>query len=214
MADFNDPVSQSQVATSVSLIVRVREGDPAGWKRFVMLYSPMIYGWCRKSGLQPVDAEDVAQETFSSVANSIGRFSHNGSAGSLRGWLWTITRNKILDHHRNHEHRPAVLGGTDFRMVIENQAESPEEELPGDSADDRELFLRALGLLRSEFQEQTWQAFWRLTVERTTAAQIGVELGMTKKAVRQAKYRVIQRLRAEFGEILDLDKFLADRQGD
>lgn len=212
MADQVDHPLTSQVATSLSLIVRVREGDPSGWKRFVTLYSPMIYAWCRGSGLQPADAEDVAQETFSSVANSIGRFSHNGSPGSLRAWLWTITRNKILDHLRNHERRPAALGGTDFRMILENQAQAFEEVAPESPADEKTMFLRALELLRLEFSDQTWQAFWRLTVERTSAAKIGEELGMTKKAVRQAKYRVIQRLRAEFGEILELEKFLSEDQ--
>jgi RNA polymerase sigma-70 factor (ECF subfamily) len=64
--------------------------------------------------------------------------------------------------------------------------------------------MRALELIRSEFQERTWTAFWRLTVEGHTAAEIGAELGMKSNSVRQAKFRVMQRLRTEFGDLIDL----------
>ena len=197
----------AQVVTSLSLILRIQEGDTTGWKRFVALYGQMIYGWCRQSGLQPSDAEDVSQEAFTSIATSIGSFSHRGVPGAFRGWLWTITRNKILDHFRNLDRRPGAVGGTDFRMRVESVPNLPEEVPQAELSQEQALLLRALEQLKGEFQEQTWQAFWRLTVERTTAAKIGEELGMTKKAVRQAKYRVIQRLREEFGDLLDLSGF-------
>lgn len=204
MSEPLDLTTSTRVATSLSLLLGAREGDPSSWKRFVTLYSPLIYTWCRNAGIQPSDAEDVAQEVFSSVSTSLIKFSHPGGAGAFRGWLWSITRHKILDHFRGLNRRPGVIGGTEFQCRVEQVPDLPDA-VPESSFSEKEgLLLRALELLKGDFQEQTWQAFWRLTVERVTAAQIGEELGMTKKAVRQAKYRVIQRLREEFGEILDL----------
>jgi RNA polymerase sigma-70 factor (ECF subfamily) len=59
-------------------------------------------------------------------------------------------------------------------------------------------------MIRSEFQERTWSAFWRLTVEGHCAAEIAADLDMKTNAVRQAKFRIMQRLRMEFGDLIDL----------
>jgi RNA polymerase sigma-70 factor (ECF subfamily) len=57
-------------------------------------------------------------------------------------------------------------------------------------------------MIRSEFEERTWQAFWRTAVDGLTAADVGAELHMKSGAVRVAKCRVLQRLREELGDIL------------
>lgn len=59
------------------------------------------------------------------------------------------------------------------------------------------LVQRALELLRAEFEERTYQAFWRMAIEHHSTAEVAAELGMTNRAVRQAKYRVLCRLRQE-----------------
>ena len=61
------------------------------------------------------------------------------------------------------------------------------------------LLQRTLVVIRSDFDDNTWQAFWRLTVEGHAAGDIAVELGISPGAVRQAKYRVLCRLREEMG---------------
>lgn len=58
-----------------------------------------------------------------------------------------------------------------------------------------------LEALRGEFGPATMTAFWRMAVEGHAAADIALELGMTEKAVRQAKYRVLRRLREAMAEL-------------
>jgi RNA polymerase sigma-70 factor (ECF subfamily) len=62
---------------------------------------------------------------------------------------------------------------------------------------------RAIELIRAEFEDRTWRAFWLTAVEGRMAAEVGVELGMAKGAVRQAKYRVLRRLREELDGLPD-----------
>ena len=81
--------------------------------------------------------------------------------------------------------------------------ELSDESLSNSSGGDPAL-MRALEMVRSEFQEQTWTAFWRMTVEGHSASEIAADLGMKTNAVRQAKFRIMQRLRTEFGELIDL----------
>jgi RNA polymerase sigma-70 factor (ECF subfamily) len=57
-------------------------------------------------------------------------------------------------------------------------------------------------LIRDEFEEQTWQAFWLTTVEDRSSTDAAVALGMSAGAVRKAKARVLHRLRQEFGDVL------------
>lgn len=74
--------------------------QPEAWAQVITVFSPIVYRWCRQSGLTAHDASDVVQEVFSSVARGIGRFERVKETGSFRSWLATITRNRIRDHHR------------------------------------------------------------------------------------------------------------------
>ena len=61
--DTQDRVTSSgEASLSTSLLVRLRERDPAGWQRLVVLFAPEVYRWCRQAGLRAHDAEDVGQE--------------------------------------------------------------------------------------------------------------------------------------------------------
>src|SRR5215471_1548277 len=86
--------------TSLSTLSRARTNDPEAWRRLVHLYSPLLRRWCAKAGLQPADTADVLQDLFAAVHHNLGGFRKNGPTDSFRGWLWTITRNKIRDHLR------------------------------------------------------------------------------------------------------------------
>ena len=55
----------------------------------------LIYGYCRKSGLQDADAADVAQEVLKQVSRSIRGFVYDQQKGRFRDWLRTIARNKV-----------------------------------------------------------------------------------------------------------------------
>jgi RNA polymerase sigma-70 factor (ECF subfamily) len=66
---------------------------------------------------------------------------------------------------------------------------------------ERALFARALDLIRGEFEERTWSAFWRTAVDGRAAKDVGADLGMSAGAVRVAKSRVLRRLRQELGDL-------------
>jgi RNA polymerase sigma-70 factor, ECF subfamily len=61
---------------------------------------------------------------------------------------------------------------------------------------------RALELVRRDFADQTWEAFWRVTVAGQPAAEAAAELGTSVADIRQAKSRVLRRLREELGDLL------------
>jgi RNA polymerase sigma-70 factor (ECF subfamily) len=64
-----------------------------------------------------------------------------------------------------------------------------------------DLVQRALGAIQDDFSESVWRAFVMTTLQNHGSAQASNELGMTPNAIRQAKYRVLRRLRQELGEL-------------
>ena len=189
-------MSNDTTSTSSSLIRQLKERDASAWQRLTRLYGPAVYGWARKSGLQDSDAADVMQEVFRAVATAIDKFQSDQPGSSFRGWLWTITRNEIRASYNRRQTRPDATGGTDAQQQwqllpdLEQEVASSSEVL-----DSVGIAHRAVELVRDEFEERTWLAFWRAAVANQSAGEIARDLDMTEGAVRQAKYRVLCRLR-------------------
>ena len=94
-------------------------------------------------------------------------------------------------------------GGSDawrnFQQVVdplpcENEDETTEISL---------LWRRAMEQVRDEFEERTWLAFWLTVVEGRSPATLTAELEMTVAAIRQAKSRILRRLKLEVGDVVD-----------
>ena len=194
--------TQSSTATSRSLLERVRVDDPGAWGRLVDLYAPLVFRWCRRWNLPEQEIADIFQEVFQAVATHVAGFRKENRGDTFRGWLRTITRNKVRDYYRRLGREPAGTGGSDAQVRFSSlPAEHPRDE--DDSAEDqagRGLCGRALDLIRNEFEERTWRAFWLTAVEGRAPRDITNELGMSPGAVRVAKSRVLRRLREELGE--------------
>jgi RNA polymerase sigma-70 factor (ECF subfamily) len=190
----------SSAATSLGLLERARAHDAAAWVRLVALYAPLVFHWCRGWGLQEEDAADVLQEVFQAVATHLGGFRKERAADTFRGWLRTITRSKVHDHFRRRSREPAGAGGSAAQAWLAQTPAPPADDEATEGRAERGLFRRALEGIASEFEERTWQAFWRTAVEGRAAKDVADELNMTPGAVRVAKSRVLQRLREELGD--------------
>lgn len=186
--------------TSPSLLLRVKQHEPEAWTRLSRVYGPLVYQWSRRCGLSAEDATDIVQEVFAVLARRIDGFRRERADDTFRGWLWTIARNKVRDHVRRSQDRAVADGGTTAYQRLQQLADDAPEPWADDaerSVTQRGIVARTLALIQTEFEPTTWQAFWISAVERRTAAEIAVQLGITKHAVHQAKYRVRRRLREE-----------------
>lgn len=197
--------SQPSTSMSRSLLERVKRAEPEAWDRLVTLYAPLVFHWCRSWGLREQDAADIFQEVFQAVAVHIGGFRKERAGDTFRGWLRIITRNKIHDHFRRRGREPEGVGGSEAQAQL---AELPAPEASESSSlaeenVERGLVARALELVRPEFAERTWQAFWRTAIEGRSAPEVAAELSMSAGAVRVAKSRVLQRLREELGDLIE-----------
>ena len=194
-------------STSLSLLKRVRRFETDAWVRLSALYGPVVYGWCRRAGLQSNDAADAVQEVFRSVFQGISQFrgtDESQHGGSFRGWLWAVTRNHLLLCFRRNQHIPHAVGGTDAQVRFTQQPDptpSLDESEPDVEGTRRRLLHRAMDLVRADFNDATWTAFTRITLQGHAIQDVASELGLTMNAVRQAKFRVLRRLREELDDV-------------
>lgn len=193
----------SHGSTSSSLLERVKARNPEAWQRLASLYGPTLLLWCRQAGIPADDAADVVQETFLDVARGVADFRRQRPKDSFRGWLWTITRNNILDHFRRIQGSAQAQGGTAAQEALAQVPDSLSDASQPPGPLTGFLEQRFIAAIRAEFEDRTWSAFWQSAVEGREAADIAAELGMSKRAVRQAKYRVLCRLRQELDGLLD-----------
>lgn len=162
----------------------------------------MVRRWCRADGLQDADVADVFQDVFRAVAVNILAFRHDQPGDTFRGWLRTITRNRICDHFRQHSKEPRAEGGSDAQAWLADQPGDMSFSEGTASQEPSALFGLAI-LLKSDFSDRVWQAFWRTAIDGVSPREVADELKMTPHAVRQAKSRVLRRLRDALGELPD-----------
>jgi RNA polymerase sigma-70 factor (ECF subfamily) len=191
-------------STSTSLVARAQRQDAQAWQRLCDLYAPVVYQWARQAGLQASDAADIGQEVFRVVAARLGSFQRANPGDSFRGWLYGITRNKLREHFRRRTVGGEGEGGSEAlaRLQLLSTALSSDSSAAGPANARTALMHRALETIRSEFEATTWQAFWRATIDDHKTADIAADLTMSTAAVRQAKYRVLRRLRQELDGML------------
>jgi len=189
-------------STASSFLERVKAHDAQAWGQLAALYGPLVYSWARRAGLKPEDAADVVQEVFRAVVTHIMGFRRDRPGDSFRGWLWTITQNKLRDYWRREGAQPEAAGGTDAQQRL-LQVPASADSLSAESVGSAEAtaFRLAVETIRPQFAERSWQAFWRVVVEGQCPADVAADLSMSVNAVYVARSRILSRLRQELGDL-------------
>lgn len=185
--------------TPASLLERLRgPGDPEAWDRFVSLYTPLIFSWGRRAGLQDEDAADLVQEVFVILVQTLPKFAYDQHQ-SFRAWLRTVTLNKWRDGRKRSGRQiqaadAAPLAGLATTNDVETFWETEYRQ---------HLARNALRVMQADFQPTTWKAFWEHVVAERTAPDVAAKLGISIGAVYAAKIRVLDRLREELSGMLE-----------
>ncbi len=181
--------------TSVSLLQKLRRPSaPDAWDRLVRLYTPLLFYWARRQGLQETDAADLVQDVLVVLVRKLPEFQYQPGR-SFRGWMRTVLLNTWRDRPRRGA--PAPL----------DSAVQPAVPADVDGLEEREYRLYVLGqalrLMAADFAPATWQACWETVVCGRPAAEVAAELGLSVNAVYLAKSRVLSRLRQDLDGLLD-----------
>ncbi len=178
-------------STSRSLLRRVQLQDEAAWERLSLIYAPTVYAWCRKANLQAADSADIVQEVFQSVAIHIKNFQSDKPGSTFRGWLWTIYRSKLMDFYRRCP-LPGAGSAVERVTALHESSSSDDDQQRAERA---QLVNRALRIIKGDFRQRTWDAFWRTTMLSEPVKEVAEKLGLSSAAVCMCRSRVLRRLR-------------------
>jgi RNA polymerase sigma-70 factor (ECF subfamily) len=187
--------------TRPSLIVRLqRDDDESAWGEFVAIYRPVIVRVAVSYGLQPTDAEDLAQQVLLSVARSITDWEHDPDRAHFRTWLGRIVRNAATNAlSRRKADRGA--GGTTALQAMQRVVSDQDAMELLEVEWRREAFRWAADQVRDDFESATWEAFWLTAVEGLPASEAARRTGKSVGAVYVTKSRVMQRLQRKVCEL-------------
>ncbi|HEX3313390.1 MAG TPA: RNA polymerase sigma factor, partial [Gemmataceae bacterium] len=146
------------------------------------------------------DAADLMQDVLRSVSSSMPRLEYDPDRGSFRGWLFTVTRNKIFNFLDGRRRRVQGSGDSRVQHKLEQQA-SADSDGDWEAGYQQGLAARALQRVKREFQAATWDAFTQTAIDGRSPAEAARKVGLSVGAVYVAKSRVIARLRQEIERI-------------
>ena len=195
--------TDSRGSTHSSLLRRAALHDGRAWQELVDLYGPLISTWCRRTGADWHMTADCIQEVFLVLANRLNTFRPTGSSGAFRAWLWSIARNKLIDLFRASNRQPLASGGSTAHLALQSVAAEQDwmRDEPTETFDVGSLTRRAIEQVRTEFTAQSWTVFERTVVDGIETSIVSKEFGISPSAIRQAKSRILRRLRQQLGDL-------------
>ncbi len=204
IATMEEPLSS--LHTRPTLLFRLRDWqDKTSWEEFYRLYRNFVYGLARRGGLTHVEAEEVAQEVFVRVAETITKFESDPERGTFRGWLAQLTRWRIADKFRARPRDAAAPGprrGEDFNdatRTIERIADDKTSIL--DTASETEwqkhVMDAALARLARRVPAKHFQVFDLYSRQGLPVMQVSQMLGINPASVYLISHRLTKQLKAE-----------------
>jgi RNA polymerase sigma factor (sigma-70 family) len=142
------------------------------------------------------DAADLIQDVFVVLVEKLPTFEY-APGGGFRRWLCTILLNKWRDRKRVAARAPVAAGRPDAPI------DDDLRNMIGEAEYRQQVVSRALTLMRSEFEPNTWRACWEHGVLGRPAAAVAAELETTENAVYLSTSRVLRRLRGSLRGLLD-----------
>lgn len=181
--------------TRSSLLERLRDSsDAASWQHFADLYQRLIFQVCLRKGLTRQEAEEVAQETLTSVAQSMPGFAYDRSKGSFKGWLARVTRNHIADFltkkTREASCRVDLPAGAAEAITASPEQAAQELDALWESEWRDHLLNRALLRLRETLSSRSLQIFQLSAVQHWSIAEIAASLCVSRAQIYLVRHRV------------------------
>jgi RNA polymerase sigma-70 factor (ECF subfamily) len=153
------------------LLGRIAQGDIEAFQTFYSRYAGRVLAYARQLARGRDLAEDVVQEVFVAVWRRAASFRPD--RGDPAGWLYTITRNKLVDHWRK-TGEGAELDELDERRLS-------EDETPGDL---RLSVRQALTRITPEQRRAIAMAYFGGLTYEETARRLDLPVGTLKSRIR------------------------------
>ena len=134
------------------LLDRCLAGEDSAWEALLKAHSRKIYNLCYRFTGRVEEAEDVTQEVFIKVFQTLK--SYHAAQGSFGTWLNRVARNHLVDHYRR-ARKDRVTSSLEDELPEAEQQPSPHMEPTGqvESRERREVLQQGLDKLSPDLRE-------------------------------------------------------------
>jgi len=175
------PQSKKKWSSDPELVQHILNGSREHFEMLYEAYFPRVYRFALKRLGDPGDAEDVAQEVFFTVFNSLK--SYQGTAPLLI-WIFGITRNTVNRRFRRVRPRLESLDSG-------NVTEVAGAEAPTDQAVDARRMLRLCeAVIENDLTPLQRRIFHLKHLRRQSIRSIAQALGKSEDAIKANLYRM------------------------
>jgi len=198
--------SISSLPTRPSLLFRLRDwNDSASWSEFNRLYRKLVYGFALRSGLSHAEAEEVTQDVFKRVAETLHEFESRPERGSFRRWLMNLTRWRIADKFRERSpgerQNPRRPDADDRTSTVERIPDQGGAETDWDSQWRQHVLDAALERIARRSKPRHFQAFDLYVRQQWSVLRVSRELGINPATVYVIGHRLTRQLKAEVSRL-------------
>jgi RNA polymerase sigma-70 factor (ECF subfamily) len=134
------------------LLNRCLAGEDSAWEALLRAYTRKIYNLCYRFTGRVEEAEDVTQEVFIKVFQTLK--SYDAAQGSFSTWLNRVARNHLVDHYRR-TRKDRVTSSLEEELPAAEEKPSPQIEPTRqvESRERREILQLALDKLSPDLRE-------------------------------------------------------------
>jgi RNA polymerase sigma factor (sigma-70 family) len=192
LATLAEPPAPSGSTADAELVAQLQQGDEAAFRTLVARFQGRVYSTAYSLLRSAEEAEDVAQEVFVEVYQTIARF--RGEA-ALSTWLYRLATSRALQHRRRLQTRKrfafftSLLGFTDEALPEPPDHAHPQALLEG--AQQLQLLQQHIGRLPAQQQV----AFTLRYEQELSYEELAAVLDTSVAAVESLLYRARHTLR-------------------
>jgi RNA polymerase sigma-70 factor (ECF subfamily) len=186
--------------TSDELLERCLGEDDAAWEDLVKEHTRRVYGLCYRFTRKHSDAQDLTQDVFLRVFQTLGTF--RSDEASFTGWLIRITRNLLIDNYRRSTNDRVTWSIEDQDGIewMATSTELPDQAFAWREAND--LLQASLARLSPELREPIVFSDLEELKYRETAVILGIPEGTVKSRLNRGRAelaKVMRRYRPQVG---------------
>jgi len=202
-----NPDPRSTLRTRATLLGRVRNSaDSTSWNEFYRLYRRLIFGFARRAGLSDADAEEVTQDVFQRVSETIHKFDPDPAKGKFRNWLLTLTRWRIADKFAARSPAEKQLpslrpAGEPRTATVERIPDGAELDAVWEHEWQEHVLAAALERLARRVPPQHYQAFELYARRGEPVLRVASQLAINPARVYLIAHRLTRQLKAEVARL-------------
>ena len=109
------------------LVAQFKAGDQNAFSKILEKYNPRIFRYVKRNVKNDEDARDITQDIFIKVFKALSNWEPRAA---FQTWMYTVARNRCIDHFRAHSRRTTYSLGDDdeqFDIVATNLRSNPEK---------------------------------------------------------------------------------------